>query len=330
MLRPMGESTSPAPTSERARLQRAATEATWLATIACGVALVVLFVAFDDPGGILARRWFITPVAVVAAAFANATAVGGGFLFVPLFLFGFHLTALESLKLSLGSQSFGMTSGAFGWSRRFVLLRPLAAAALASGVGMWIGTFALPADASRIKGVFGWVALGIALALVLEMRLGQRQYRMRIEEHSPRKDAGYVAACLAGGVVNAWVSIGIGEVVALYLLFAYRIRIEAAIATGVAALAFDSLLGLAFHAHLGDVPWEYLVFTAPGCVVGGRYGARLGRWLEHRSAGSRLPPATEARASWTRGASPLKWLFVAVVVADGIGMLLLAPLAAPR
>jgi uncharacterized membrane protein YfcA len=297
------------------RWVRAATEAAWVSGVSCAVALAVLFLCFEEPWAILARNWFVTPIAVFAAGFANATAVGGGFVFVPLFLFGLGLTALQSLKLSLASQTFGMTSGAIGWSRTFILGRPLLVGALASGVGMWIGTFLVPADASMIKGVFGWVALGIAGALALEMRFGDRQVLLRIEQRSRLRDIGYAVACLAGGVVTAWVSIGIGEVVALYLLFVYRIRIEGAIATGVAVLAFDSALGLAFHAGLGGLPWEYLVFTAPGCVIGGRYGARLGRWVEGRGnpATGEAPP---------NHASPLKWIFVAVCAVDGLGMLL--------
>jgi len=301
----------------RSSIVRVATEAAWVAGLSCGAALAVLFLFFEAPWSVLAQNWFITPVAVLAATFANATAVGGGFVFVPLFLFGLDLTALQSLKLSLASQAFGMTSGALGWSRTFILPGPLLAAGLTSGAGMAIGTFVLPADASMIKGIFGWVALGIAAALALEMRFGDRQVLLRIESRSFARDAGYGLACLVGGVLTAWVSIGIGEVVALYLLFVYRIRIEAAIATGVAALAFDSILGFAFHANLGGIHWEYLVFTAPGCVLGGRYGARLGRWVEGRGN-----LATHEPGAPPNHASPLKWLFVGVCVVDGIGMLL--------
>ncbi|MDH3686431.1 MAG: sulfite exporter TauE/SafE family protein [Myxococcales bacterium] len=300
----------------RSSIRRVAIEAAWVAGVSCAAGLAVLFLFFEAPWSVLARNWFITPVAIVAATFANATAVGGGFIFVPLFLFGLDLTALQSLKLSLASQAFGMTSGALGWSRTFILPGPLLAAALTSGAGMVIGTFVVPADASMIKGIFGWVALGIAAALALEMRFGDRQVLLRVEARSFTRDAGYALACLVGGVLTAWVSIGIGEVVALYLLFVYRIRIEAAIATGVAALAIDSILGFAFHANLGGIHWEYLVFTAPGCVLGGRYGARLGRWVEGRGNPADLPGAPPNHAS------PLKWLFVAVCVVDGIGMLL--------
>jgi uncharacterized membrane protein YfcA len=69
--------------------------------------------------------------------------------------------------------------------------------------------------------------------------------------------------------VNALVSIGIGEVVALWLLFRHRVAIETAIGTGVLVLAACSVLGLVLHAQLGGVPWSYLAFTAPGAALGG-------------------------------------------------------------
>ena len=43
----------------------------------------------------------------------------------------------------------------------------------------------------------------------------------------------FVLAAFAG-LVTGWTAIGVGEVVALYLLFFYRLRLDIAIGTGVA------------------------------------------------------------------------------------------------
>lgn len=273
--------------------------------------LLVLVASFPEPASLIAEAWTITPVAVLAAGFANATAVGGGFLFVPLFLFVFKLTAVESLKLSLATQAFGMTSGALGWGRDLIRVRALALATVSSFAGMYVGTYVFPADAHQVKLVFGWASLGIAASLMLEMRFGERQHKTRVNSENLILAAGFLAACFFGGVVNAWISIGIGEVVALYLLFVYKVRIQTAIATGVATLALDSILGLCFHAQLGGIRWDYLIFTAPAVIIGGRYGARIGKYVESR----------EDENGGGSNYSPLKWAFVAVVLLDGIGML---------
>ena len=84
----------------------------WRSTAFCTtvliVAVLVLFVCYENSWQLLAERWFITPLAVVAAAFANATAVGGGFLFVPLFIFSIGLSAKSAMKLSIATQAFGI------------------------------------------------------------------------------------------------------------------------------------------------------------------------------------------------------------------------------
>ncbi len=38
---------------------------------------------------------------------------------------------------------------------------------------------------------------------------------------------------IIGGFIASWTAIGVGELIALYLLFIYRTSIETAIATGV-------------------------------------------------------------------------------------------------
>ena len=287
----------------------AAREIGSLAALAIALAALALWGFSEAPLARILEHGFLTPVSVVAAAIANATAIGGGFLFLPFFLLIYQLSAAESLKLALATQAFGMTSGALGWSRVRIVGPALALAALASGLGMAVGTFVWQVDALTIKSVFGWASIAVGGVLWLELRFGGGQTAERMGPGAARA-FGFAVACAAGGVLNAWISIGIGEVVALYLLFVYRIRMDYAIATGVAALAFDSLLGFAFHSVLGGIRWDLLVFTAPGVVVGGRLGAKLAAWAEAR-----------ARARGAE-ASALKWFFIAIVVIDGVVMLI--------
>ena len=278
--------------------------------------LCTVWFSFEDPSLILRRNGLITPVAVVAAAFANATAVGGGFLFMPLFMFGFGLTAMPSLKLSLATQAFGMTSGMIGWSRQCLVIRAILLAAVGSGLGMYIGTYCWVLSSSLIKFVFGWASLLIGIVVLLEHYYGSEAKRRCIEEDTLLKAVMFLLLCFIGGLVTAWISIGVGEVVAVYLLVVYRLRIDSSIASGVAALAISSILGLLFHVGLGGIEWQYLVFTVPGVVLGGRYGAKCGRWIES----TRRQRWDCSPVSWL-SISPLKVLFVSIAIVDGVVML---------
>ena len=187
----------------------------------------------------------------------------------------------------------------------------------ASVLGMFFGTYHFPISASLVKSAFAWVSLFIFFVIILEIRCGNACHEITIRTKDRWRLFFFFVACFGGGLVTAWTAIGIGEVVALYLLFVYRVRVESAIGTGVAVLAFDSLAGLLFHTHLGGIPWEYLVFTVPGVILGGYFGASMGRYIESRSKKRR-----DSRHAKAAG-SPLKWLFAFVILLDSVVMFVL-------
>jgi uncharacterized membrane protein YfcA len=282
------------------------------------VPLALLFALHPQPVDALARLWPVIPLAYVAAAFANATAIGGGFVFVPVFILGYGIGPISALQLSLGTQAVGMSSGALGWSRRYIDVRALALATAFAALGMLFGTLVWAPSPLEVKAVFGWVSLAIAVAVALELRFGGRANNEDMPALRAGELLGYALACVLGGLVTAWVSLGIGEVVALWLLFRHRVRVEKAIGTGVAALAVCSIVGLALHGtrSFASYPWEYLAFTTPGVLLGGFSGARAGRWIEARAAARR-----ERGAASSTSPSPLKLVFVVVVLIDGLVML---------
>ena len=288
-----------------------------LTLITLAVATAVVYLTLDDPTTRIINNWHITPIAFFAAAFANATAVGGGFLFVPLFTIAYQLPPLIALKLSLATQSFGMTSGALGWSRANIDLPSLVVSSTFGIAAMYVGTHHITIHPATIKPLFGVISVLLAVAIIIETRLGRTTNNTHATL-TPRSIATLAVVCFAAGLLTAWTSIAIGEALALYLLFAHRVRIQTAIATGVAALAACSIAGLILHAQAGGIRFDLLAFTAPGAFLGGRYGARFGNWLESRGTQS----DTETKAS--HKTSPLKWLFAGVILIDGIVMLILS------
>lgn len=283
--------------------------------IALSAAWVSAHTFFPDGVALFMEHWEIIPLAFLGAVVANATAIGGGFLFVPLFIFGYGLPSLIALKLSLASQAFGMTSGSFGWSKKFIALDLLPAIAVSSIVGVFFGSYIFVLNGLAIKSVFGWVSIFIFVAIVLEMMFGHKYGQTDEVYNSRARLLGLVIFSALGGLLTAWTAIGIGEIVALYLLFVYKRSIEMAIATGVAALAIDSLAGLIIHSQIGGIPYELLVFTAAGCSIGGFFGARMGRTVEEKLRKVEIAGMSESAFS------PLKCLFAGIILIDGIVML---------
>jgi uncharacterized membrane protein YfcA len=291
-----------------------------LAMLATFIAAFILFVFFPDPMAVLSANWPILPAAVVAAFIANATALGGGFLFFPLFTIVYGMAPLAALKLSLSTQAFGMSAGTLGWSRSWICGPALLVAGAAGALGMLAGTFAIPLAGASIKFVFGWLSLLICVMIVLETLLMQASNNQTIDLSFSPKALGLFISAFFGGLVTAWTAIGIGEFVALYLLFFYRLKFEVAIGTGVAVLALCSIVGLLSHSVLGGIPWEYLLFTVPGVLVGGFLGGRFGRRVD----GLFLPSKTHLVDGSPAPSKPiLKYIFIVIILVNAVTILTL-------
>ena len=279
----------------------------WL-KILIAILLVVL-------GGFLfGSNFFLTLAAFIAASVANATAIGGGFLFMPLFIFVYQLAPPIALKLSIATQAFGMTSGALTWGRSYIDRTAFLIASIASIIGVWLATYSLAVPSAYIKPLFAIISLGVFFALVLEISLKVTDQQQKVNFRLNITSIFYAFVAFAGGLVTGWTAIGVGEMVALYLLFFYRLRLDKAIGTGVAVLAVSSIAGLIFHSDLGGIPLELLAYTVPGVILGGRYGVKVAKYIESNIKQSGSKKLFQK--------SPLKLIFAAVILIDCIVILL--------
>ena len=265
-------------------------------------------------GYFFGAKILLTLVAFFAASVANATAIGGGFLFMPLFIFVYQLAPPVALKLSIATQAFGMSSGALAWGRDYIDKNAFILASFASICGVWFATYSFAVPSGYIKPLFALISLGVFIALVIEMRLKVIDQQQKAHFSFNKFFVFFVLVAFAGGLVTGWTAIGVGEVVALYLLFFYRLRLDKAIGTGVAVLAVSSIAGFVFHADLGGIPWELLIFTVPGVILGGRYGVKMAKYLESTSS--------QQSSDQLCKKSPLKFIFAMVILIDCIVILL--------
>lgn len=276
--------------------------------------ILTLTILIIVSGYLFKEKITLTLVAFFAASVANATAIGGGFLFMPLFIFVYKLAPAVALKLSIATQAFGMTSGALAWGRKYIDKRAFILASSASILGVWVATYVWVVPSNYIKPLFALISLGVFFALILEMKLKVFDEQQTAKFILNFTSVFFVFSAFSGGLITGWTAIGVGEVVALYLLFFYRLRLDIAIGTGVAVLAVSSIAGLMFHLHLGGIPWELLAFTVPGVILGGRYGAKMAKQIE-----------AEVKQSANRNIikkSPLKLIFAVVILLDCIVILI--------
>ncbi len=251
----------------------------WLVLLT-GVWAAVYLRLFPDPGLLFVQRWPLILIGVMGAIIGNLTAIGGGIVFIPVLIFGYHLDPVSALKLAFVTQSMGMTSGASGWlQRREVPLHALPWTIPSLILGSVISTFLFHPQPLLVKGLFGPLAfLTGLLTLLLLDRKGHRD-RLPRAANLPL----FLVSCV-GGLVTGWVAIGEGEIIAAFCMLAYGLNASKAIGLGVVLLSVNSILLALTHAlYFGGVPWDLAVFTMLGALWGGRLGPFVARRFSVRA-----------------------------------------------
>jgi uncharacterized membrane protein YfcA len=247
----------------------------WLPVFVVAWALA-LFTGFPDAASLIRQNWPLVGVGFLGAVLGNATAVGGGLVFIPVFILAYGFHPVTALKVALASQCFGMTSGAAGWmAKRAVPTRALLVAVPPMLVGSTISSLVIHPNPFLVKGLFGPASIFIGLVTLYLLERDQGRDSVPTRAYLP-----LMAFSLVGGTLTGWIAVGEGEVIAAFLMLAYGLRAERGIGMGVVLLSINSIYLTLVHQFLLDgIPWEIAMFTGFGCVFGGRLGPHLSHWV---------------------------------------------------
>lgn len=220
---------------------------------------------------------------ITGAIFANSTGAGGGVIFIPAFnQLGFSES--QAIATSFAIQCCGMTAGALTWLkyyRRDVSHQPqwqpffpiIALSALCSIIGLWT-VYGMGIDApAALHPLFSGFSIVLGLAILI-MALGLPQGTPT--SHLTRMDVILLMAITVfGGGLTAWLSVGVGELMALYLIIR-RFDVTLAIATAVIVSMLTVWAGAIKHVWLDNqVYWAVVLFAGPGAVIGGILAKQL-------------------------------------------------------
>lgn len=270
-----------------------------------GVALLAAYVLLGtivpwEPG-VLARLWFVPGVGLVGAIIANTSGTGGGVVFVPVFNAlraqgVMSLGPLQIVGVAMAIQSFGMTMGALRWIDRLLHQPdPPALHACVRPRDFWLVTalvlaLALPAMllTQRVDGVaphevlLGYKVFSIVLGTALLISTWTVN-RARPERAQLARVDIWALALLAipGGIATALFSVGIGELVALYL-FIRHYPLLLCSGTACAISAVSVILGSIWHVAAGTIHWEVVLLAAPAAALGGFLARPIAHWLGAR------------------------------------------------
>jgi len=215
---------------------------------------------------------------LLGAIVANTTGVGGGVVFIPAFS-ALQLSSAESIATSIAIQCFGMTMGALSYQLNRHRNRDCASYVPSAefwSIVLWIYMpsamvivlcryLELP-PVVEVHSLFRVISILIGTVLAMFLLFGQDKDACATLQVGDMAALAFIGAI--GGIVTFWISVGIGEFVAVYLLIRRYPAVDViAIAVTVSAL---SVLTIVPH-HIAEktINFHLLVFIAFDAMVGG-------------------------------------------------------------
>jgi len=218
-----------------------------------------------------------TLIGILGALFANTTGAGGGVVFIPMFN-QLNFTESQSIATSFAIQCFGMTAGAVTWWHHYKtektelriwqgFKRIILVTAIASIIGIWlVYGYQLNPPASLHQS-FSWFSVILGLFIVGTVYLLKPK-----TERSQIMAIDFFALILIGslgGALTAWLSVGVGELLAIYLIVR-RFDINMAVAAAVIVSAITVWSAIWQHTLIDfQVYWQVVIFAGPSAVLGG-------------------------------------------------------------
>ena len=256
-------------------------------------ASVFVFVRLDPM--LLKHLAFVPAIGVLGATIANTSGTGGGVVFVPVFNILRHvrvmsLDRVQVVAASFLIQSFGMSMGALRWGTGIY-----ASQAPDGGIRVrdfWrivvvVASISIPVmlatqqfahfDPHHVLVAFKVfsITLGVALIATTWTINHTRAEQTQLQ----RLDLlALIALSMIGGFVTALFSVGIGELVALYL-FIRNYPLVTSTGSAVIVSSLSMLAGAPFHILAGHVRWEVVMLAAPGALLGAFFARSLALWL---------------------------------------------------
>ena len=253
--------------------------------------------------------WYLFPVAILVAATAMASGVGGATFFTPIFILGLGLPVEVAIGVGLITEVFGFVSGIIAYARKRLIDYRLGFTLLVATVPLaLIGTWV----AGGVDPDFLKVILGVGLFVVAISFLRTPDHRdVKVMNEAIEDEYGGQKAetCLVtadgeqicytvcnknegrliagvGGLFVGMISTGLGELNGYFLLQRCRVPSAVSVATSVFVVAFTAFAAATGHVaqflQAGQDTMQtvlsIIIFTVPGVII----GAQLGSGVAHR------------------------------------------------
>lgn len=256
--------------------------------------------------------WYMFPVAIVISTIAMMGGIGGAVLFSPFFILAFPLIGAMPLKpeeaigIALVTEVFGFSSGLFSYWRQklidyktgFILL------SISIPFGIIGATLSHNISDKMLKEAFGIIIILLALLMYhrpeqekledISVKALSGKYEKLGErtciKASDGKDYCYnvcnrkwgMLFTSIGALLAGMLSFGLGEIEVTQLVKRCKMPIRIAAGTSVFIITFTVIaasivhvINLSSEGGFLTIPWNIVLMTAPGVLIGGQIGSRI-------------------------------------------------------
>ena len=225
-----------------------------------------------------------------AGVFGTMIGIGGGVIFVPVFLLVFHFTPQQAIGTSLAAVFFNALSGSISYLRqKRVDIKAGWKFAVATLPGAFLGARLVQYFTSHtLELVFGFLLIAMALFIFLrkEPSYGNKgknkntrtiiDFRGEVFGYTPREGLG-VTISFVVGIISSLLGIGGGIIHVPVLIYLLGFPVHIATATSHFVLAISTFSGSITHLTLGNILFLPAIIVGISAMVGAQIGARLSR-----------------------------------------------------
>ncbi|TRX55238.1 sulfite exporter TauE/SafE family protein [Thalassomonas sp. M1454] len=241
---------------------------------------LVFFFAQAEPLKSISEFGGFLFLGIAGAIAANSTGAGGGVVFVPSFQ-ALSMDVEHIIATSFAIQCFGMTMGSISWLNFFrghdqqkiekvsLFYRTLGVSIPFSILGLFLVQYANWQAMSSINNMFSLFSLVFGVIVLLHcVYVRSRSSHRGVIELTKLEILLIAATSFIGGIITAWISVGVGEILAVILLLR-GFSVMFSVAAGVMVSACTVLAGVPFFIYNQLISYDVLMYAAPGALIGG-------------------------------------------------------------
>ncbi|MCK4840155.1 MAG: sulfite exporter TauE/SafE family protein [Desulfobulbaceae bacterium] len=230
----------------------------------------------------ITEPWIALPAGIIIATVVSSIGLGGGVLWMPLFLILLKMAPGTAVVTSLLIQTAGMGSSSYAYARQKCVDPKLAMFFLIIALpGLVVGAkFAHRLNQAQMEMILGLLVMATALWFVSSNQKYAVKGRVRIELRKSCRYAWLVALMAVG---SGMLSVSMGEWLVPIMRGKLAMRMQSAIGTSIIIIFGTCIGGSAAHLLMGGrAELAVVLWAVPGVIIGGQIGPRITSRINER------------------------------------------------